>query len=82
MSPEAIELPDGMRGLKVGRSSDVSLYQMIYGQPPFQRIQPEHLTMYQKMKAIPDLACIIYFAEYAVPVVLLTDLRRNSSWNI
>lgn len=39
---------------------------MIYGQPPL-AFQPEHLTMYQKVKAIPDLACIINFAEYAVP---------------
>jgi serine/threonine-protein kinase TTK/MPS1 len=66
MSPEAIELPDGMRRLKVGRPSDVwssslgcILYQMIYCQPPFQ-----HLTMYQEMEAIPDLAYIIDFAEY------------------
>ncbi|KAF5382419.1 hypothetical protein D9615_002978 [Tricholomella constricta] len=68
MSPEAIELPDGMRRLKVGRPSDIwslgcILYQMIYGQPPFQ-----HLSVYQKMKAIPDLAHIIEFPEYSVPL--------------
>ncbi|KAG5341627.1 hypothetical protein C0989_008606 [Termitomyces sp. Mn162] len=68
MSPEAIELPDGMRRLKVGRPSDIwslgcILYQMIYGMPPFQ-----HLNVYQKMKAIPDAAHVIDFPEYSVPL--------------
>ena len=77
MSPEAIELPEGMRRLKVGRPSDVwslgcILYQMVYGQPPFQ-----HLSVYQKMKAIPDLTHEIEFPEFSVPSVVNKNGERK-----
>ena len=73
MSPEAIELPDGMRRFKVGRQSDVwslgcILYQMVYGAPPFQ-----HLSVYQKMKVIPDGSYEIDFPEYASPLAQRGD---------
>ncbi|KIY71535.1 kinase-like protein [Cylindrobasidium torrendii FP15055 ss-10] len=64
MSPEAIEIQEGMKRIKVGRPSDVwslgcILYQMVYGHPPFQA-----LHVYQKMKAIPDESYAIDFPAY------------------
>lgn len=80
MSPEAIELPEGTRRLKVGRASDVwslgcILYQMVYGQPPFHA-----LNVMQKMRVIPDQTHVIDFPEYAVPVARRSkDLPSSSS---
>lgn len=37
---------------------------MIYGQPPF-----HHLSVFQKMKAIPDGSHVIDFPEYSIPQI-------------
>jgi serine/threonine-protein kinase TTK/MPS1 len=46
---------------------------MVYGQPPFQ-----HLSVYQKMKAIPDTAHTIEFPEYATPTVRSVSATSGS----
>ncbi|TCD65100.1 Protein kinase [Steccherinum ochraceum] len=74
MSPEAIEIPEGLRRIKVGRASDIwslgcILYQMVYGQPPF-----AHLSMRAKMNSIPDPSHEIDFPEFSTP-----SLSRSSS---
>ncbi|KAF9649924.1 kinase-like protein [Thelephora ganbajun] len=72
MSPEAIELQEGVRRFKVGRPSDIwslgcILYQMVYGAPPFHK-----LGVYQKMRAIPDPQ---YCIE-KVPTVVIETIKR------
>ncbi|TFK52526.1 Pkinase-domain-containing protein [Heliocybe sulcata] len=69
MSPESLEVPEGMWHLKVGRASDVwslgcILYQMVYGTAPFHA-----LGMMQKMKAIPDPMHKIEYPTYSVPLL-------------
>ncbi|KAK0201730.1 other/TTK protein kinase [Desarmillaria ectypa] len=77
MSPETIEVPDGMRRHKVGRASDIwslgcILYQMVYGQPPF-----HHLAVFQKMKAIPDATHRIDFPLYVIPTVPSSNQKAS-----